>query len=290
MKQKIHREFILVALTTILLTTVVVTAVFYSFFKKEVMEELSTCAEVLSSTGVFEGANETDAEQISARLGLEPVRISLINADGTVLYDGNVNVGGLDNHGNRPEVQQALTEGVGQSVRRSDTMGQSAFYYALRLDDGMVLRVAKETSSIWRLFASALPVVTAAAILIFIFCFGLSARATKSLMKPIEELSYHLDEYEEIPVYKEMLPFVKTIQKQHEDIMKNSRMRQEFTANESHELKTPLTSISGYAELIEHHMASPEDVPRFAGEIHHNATRLLNMINDIIKLSELDAT
>ena len=111
MKQKIHREFILVALTTILLTTVVVTAVFYSFFKKEVMEELSTCAEVLSSTGVFEGANETDAEQISARLGLEPVRISLINADGTVLYDGNVNIGGLDNHGNRPEVQQALTEG-----------------------------------------------------------------------------------------------------------------------------------------------------------------------------------
>ena len=105
MKQKIHREFILVALTTILLTTVVVTAVFYSFFKKEVMEELSTCAEVLSSTGVFEGANETDAEQISARLGLEPVRISLINADGTVLYDGNVNIGGLDNHGNRPEVR-----------------------------------------------------------------------------------------------------------------------------------------------------------------------------------------
>ena len=63
-----------------------------------------------------------------------------------------------------------------------------------------------------------------------------------------------------------------------------------FTANVSHELKTPLTSISGYAELIEHHMASQEDVPRFAGEIHHNATRLLNMINDIIKLSELDAT
>ena len=78
-------------------------------------------------------------------------------------------------------------------------------------------------------------------------------------MKPIEELSHHLDEYEEIPVYKEMLPFVKTIQKQHEDIMKNARMRQEFTANVSHELKTSLTSISGYAELIEHHMASPED-------------------------------
>ena len=187
-------------------------------------------------------------------------------------------------------MQQALTEGVGQSVRRSDTMGQSAFYYALRLDDGMVLRVAKETSSIWRLFASALPVVTAAAILIFIFCFGLSARATKSLMKPIEELSHHLDEYEEIPVYKEMLPFVKTIQKQHEDIMKNARMRQEFSANVSHELKTPLTSISGYAELIETGMASEQDTVRFAHGIHNSANRLLTLINDIIRLSELDGT
>ena len=70
--------------------------------------------------------------------------------------------------------------------------------------------------------------------------------------------------------------------------MKNAQMRQDFTANVSHELKTPLTSISGYAELIEHHMASAQDVPRFAGEIHRSANRLLSMINDIIRLSELD--
>ena len=74
MKQKIHREFVLVALTTILLTTVVVTAVFYGLFKKEVMDELSTCAEVLNSTGIFDGANERNAEEISEQLGLVPIR------------------------------------------------------------------------------------------------------------------------------------------------------------------------------------------------------------------------
>ena len=126
------------------------------------MEELSTCAEVLSSTGVFEGANETDAEQISARLGLEPVRISLINADGTVLYDGNVNVGGLITM-ETGRSAAGNDGGWGQSVRRSDTMGQRQFYYALGSDDGWCCVWQSETSSIWRLFASALPVVTAAA-------------------------------------------------------------------------------------------------------------------------------
>jgi len=80
-----------------------------------------------------------------------------------------------------------------------------------------------------------------------------------------------------------------TIYKQHEDIMKSARMRQDFTANVTHELKTPLTSISGYSELIENGMATDADVVRFAKEIHNNSSRLLTLINDIIRLSELDA-
>ena len=81
-----------------------------------------------------------------------------------------------------------------------------------------------------------------------------------------------------------------TIKKQHEDIVRSSKMRQEFTANVSHELKTPLTSISGYSELIESGMATNEDVTRFAGEIHKSANRLLSLINDIIQLSQLDVS
>ncbi|MBS6398240.1 MAG: two-component sensor histidine kinase [Clostridiales bacterium] len=286
MKKKIHREFVLVALTTILLTTVLVTAVFYDFFKREIMDELKTFARVLESTGVF-NIDERAEEQYET-FGKQYLRVSLIDRDGTVLYDNDVDVSDMDNHGSRPEVAEALENGSGQSIRRSDTLDQSSFYYAVLMEDGSVLRVAKEASSIWRMFKNALPIVALTATLIFLLCFLLSARATRQLMGPIDYLAAHLDEYETAPVYKEMIPFVSTIRKQHDDIMKNARMRQEFTANVSHELKTPLTSISGYAELIEHNMVAAKDIPRFAGEIHRSATRLLTMINDIIKLSELD--
>ncbi|MBR5508825.1 MAG: two-component sensor histidine kinase [Lachnospiraceae bacterium] len=287
MKRKIQREFIFVALTTILLTTVLVTAVFYNFFKKEIIEELKTYTRVLQSTGVFHVEGEI-GETAYDSLGLKTLRISLINSDGIVLYDNDVDVGGLDNHGDRPEIAEALKNGSGQSIRRSDTLDANSFYYAVRQENGSVLRVAKEASSIWRIFKSALPIVVAMAVGMLMICWCLSSQATKSLMAPIDYLADHLDECDDLPVYKEMVPFVQTIRKQHTDIVKNARMRQDFTANISHELKTPLTSISGYAELIEHQMVASKDIPRFAGEIHRSAQRMLTMINDIIKLSELD--
>lgn len=283
MKNKIQREFILVALSSILLTTVLVTAVFSGFFRNEILDELRTCARVIQSAGIFDGQ-----EEVYTDVGADGLRITLIDTDGTVIYDNDVAVGDLDNHGNRPEVELASEQGEGLAVRRSNTLDRDAFYYAVQQEDGTVLRVAKEASSVWDIFRSALPISLALALLILILCILLSARATKSLMAPITQLAEHLDEEETMPVYKEMIPFVNTIRKQHDDIMRNAKMRQDFTANVSHELKTPLTSISGYAELIEHNMVSQTDIPRFAGEIHRSATRLLTTINDIIKLSELD--
>ena len=99
----------------------------------------------------------------------------------------------------------------------------------------------------------------------------LSNFLTKSIVGPIERLAENLDASDSIKVYKELVPFVTTIRKQHEDIMRNANMRQEFTANVSHELKTPLTSISGSSELIESGMASDGDVVRFAAEIHKSS-------------------
>lgn len=283
MKKKILREFVLIASATILLTTLLVTAVFYNFFQKEIMDELKTFTLVLRSTGVFE-----HMEDLEEGIGGRELRVSMIDREGNVFYDNDVDVDSMDNHGGRPEVAEAFRSGEGKSVRRSDTMDRNTFYYAVRQEDGTVLRVAREASSIWTVFRSAFPTVILMAVLVFLFCFILSTHATRSLMAPIEQLAEHLDEYEHIPVYKEMIPFVRTVQKQHEGIMKNAQMRQDFTANVSHELKTPLTAISGYAELIEHRMVAEKDIPRFAGEIHRSASRLLTMINDIIKLSELD--
>lgn len=247
MRKKARRDFIFAALFGVCLTTLFVTAVFYNFFSREIMEELATCARLLAQTGALE------QEQIQETgLQFPQYRLTLIGRDGSVFYDNDVEVGGLDNHGNRPEVLRALEEGSGKSIRRSDTLDQSAFYYAVRLSDGTVLRVAKRASSIWKMYKSTLPIValTAGAVLALCLLF---------------------------------------FRKQQEDLLKNAKMRQEFTANISHELKTPLTAISGYAELIELCMATPEDVTRFAGEIHRSAARLLMMINDIIRLSELDA-
>ena len=240
---------------------------------------------MLQETGVFETA---DIENGLREMPLDDLRISLIAQDGSVLYDNDANVGNLGNHGDRPEVSQALRSGEGQSVRRSDTMDESAFYYAVRQEDGTVLRVARETSSIWRMFKDAFPMVCVMALAIFCMCYVLATRATKTLMKPIDYLGCHLDECGEIETYEELVPFVQTIKKQHDDIMKNAQMRQDFTANVSHELKTPLASISGYAELIETGMAKEGDIQHFASEIHKSANRLLSLINDIIELSQLD--
>ena len=127
-------------------------------------------------------------------------------------------------------------------------------------------------------------------ILLFVLSAVLSRILAKSFVMPIERLAGNMESEQPLNTYKELRPFLVTIKKQHEDIVRSSKMRQEFTANVSHELKTPLTSISGYSELIESGMATNEDVTRFAGEIHKSANRLLSLINDIIQLSQLDVS
>ncbi|MDD5829002.1 MAG: ATP-binding protein, partial [Lachnospira sp.] len=172
----------------------------------------------------------------------------------------------------------------------SQTLGKSAFYYAVLLDNNNILRVSKETSSMTGIIIHALPLLFVLCIMLFIICIVFSHMLTKSIVKPIENLAQNLDNTASAQpeVYKELIPFVTTIQKQHTDIKRNANLRQEFTANVSHELKTPLTSISGYSELIESGMATNDDVRRFAGEIHKSSKRLLTLINDIIRLSQLD--
>ena len=124
--------------------------------------------------------------------------------------------------------------------------------------------------------------------LLLVICAALARFITYKMIKPIENVAQHIDDLDSVEVYDELKPFVATISKQHEDIMKSATMRQEFTANVSHELKTPLTSISGYAELMENNLVDGENVVNFASAIHKNADRLLTLINDIIRLSELD--
>ncbi|MDO4395895.1 MAG: ATP-binding protein, partial [Clostridia bacterium] len=192
-------------------------------------------------------------------------------------------------HLDRPEVQEALKKGTGEDERRSDTLSESVFYYALKMDNGQILRVGKEARSVFSILLSTLPVSIGIGILLVLICMMLAHYLTKSMVKPIDKMAADLDHINEVEVYPELVPFARKIRAQHEEILSAANTRQEFTANVTHELKTPLAAISGYAELMEAGMANEGDIKRFSGEIRKSAARLLTLINDIIKLSQLDS-
>lgn len=149
--------------------------------------------------------------------------------------------------------------------------------------------MAKEADNQWSFIRSIVPVAIGIFILLIVSCILVARYLTKSLLKPVNQAATDLDHMDEIETYDELKPFMDKIHSQHQDILKSAKMRQEFTANVSHELKTPLTSISGYSELIETGLAGEENVKHFASQIHKNANRLLMLINDILRLSQLDS-
>lgn len=283
MRKKINTELVLIAAVAIILTSIFATFTYYRIFQTEVFGSLRTCAHVLAESIPDDESDLGDYPVVD-----EDLRITLIDADGTVLMDTNADIGGMSNHGERPEIKQAFLSGEGKDMRKSETLEKSTFYYAMRMKDGDILRVAKETGSIYSMFFDAIPSLVAIAVVLFGFCALLAYFLTKSFIAPIEKVAKNLDGQVDVGSYKELTPFLETIQEQHKNIIKSAKMRQDFTANVTHELKTPLTSISGYAELIGSGMTGEKETRRFAKEIHRNANRLIRLINDILQLSELD--
>ncbi len=288
MKRRINFLCMILTVITILETVALSATVFYGVLTKEVIEDLKTSADVMIESDAWNIVSDPDHSDM--RETPKRIRITLVGPDGKAICDNYADVKDMGNHKNRPEIKKALKDGEGQAVRNSQTMGKSAFYYAVRLDNGDVLRISKEVSSMTGILISTVPRLVVLSVLLFVACVLLSHALTKSIVKPIEELAQNLEGPAMYHVYEELEPYVTTIRTQHEDIIRNANMRQEFTANVSHELKTPLTSISGYSELIENGIATGDDVRRFAKEIHKSSNRLLTLINDIIRLSELDVT
>ncbi len=285
MKRNINVRIISLALFAILATTFLMMVAFNDLYGQQMMDDLKLYTKFLQSYDTIEEISEV-AESMSHN----ELRITILDKSGSVLLDSLVNVHDMDNHANRPEIIAAVDTGEGEAIRRSDTLDKSTYYYAIRRTDGSVLRVSRDANSILRLLTIILPYIIGVVAVVFIISMIIAHFLTKNLVKPIEQLAGNLDDYEQVTYYEELEPFIKMIQQQHVDIMKSAKMRQEFTANVTHELKTPLTSISGYAELIETGMASEKDITRFAHGIHTNANRLLALINDIIRLSEMDST
>ena len=213
-------------------------------------------------------------------------RVTVITPEGNVVYDTKDDELTLANHKNRIEVKAALLHGEGRDVRVSDTIKERSIYYALLLKDGNVLRVSRTVDNVLPMFIQVLPYITIIAVVMICFAIILARWQTSRLIRPINELD--LNEPLKNEIYEEFKPLLERIDKQNKEKDAAAQMRKEFSANVSHELKTPLTSISGYAEIMKSGLVKPEDMPKFSERIYDEACRLITLVEDIIKLSKLD--
>lgn len=264
----------------------------YSYFSAQSMQELKISAEYIGSA-----VENCGMDFLGKVNGSNNSRITYVDSDGTVLYDSVADKNSMDNHADREEIAEAMKNGSGESTRYSETLYQKTLNYALRLKDGTVLRVSSDKYTVFTLIGNMLYHVFFILVLAVILSVLLAARVSGGVTKPINNID--LASPDERDVYQELRPLVKRINAQNRQIQqqlnelkseheKQNKMRKEFTANVSHELKTPLTSISGYAEIIRAGFVKPEDISRFAGKIYDETQRLITLVGDIINLSRLD--
>ncbi len=397
MRKKIFKNMCLLAVVTILLSSLLVTVAYYGTSNSQMK------AEVREEARFIQGAVELSGQGYLDTVEGTPNRITLIDTDGTVLFDNQADPASMENHADRKEVQRASTTGAGEATRMSDTLAEQTFYYAVKLENGQILRVACDTDSVFAAVLAVLPWIISAALVVTIFTVLFSNFLTKKIVAPINQLD--LNAPADDGVYDELAPLLSKINRQNEVIaqqMKSLRekqeeftsitenmsegflvldrntdilsyntsalrllgadaapaenhgsalalnrsagfrsavdaalsgsrseqlvrqggrccqvmanpvfrdgevegavvvilditereerenLRREFTANVSHELKTPLTSISGFAEIIQNGIVKPQDIPRFAGNIYVESQRLISLVDDILNLSRLD--
>lgn len=289
MKKKILTHTSVMIILTVILTFIAASFVMYDRFDSVMKEGVRDEAEYVKA-----GMEETGDEYLSEKVGkATDTRITLTDAEGNVLYDSEADAKKLPNHGDRPEFVQAMKEGQGEVVRYSETLSKQTFYYAVKLKDGEILRLAKTTDSVFHTLFTSFAVLGILMLVIILVEFMLVQQQTKQLIEPINNLN--LEHPLENVCYDELKPLLLRVDQQNrqiaaqlEELKQTEAVRREFSANVSHELKTPLMSISGYAELMMNGMVRPENIKDFSGRIYKEANRLGNLVADIIQLSRLD--
>lgn len=269
--------------SVITITAVLILSVFYSYSDNQLKEQLRVVESVVEN----QLAQDDDTAFISNHID-KNVRITLVAKDGTVIADSQESANKLGNHLNRQEIQQAIKNGEATVTRHSDTQGKKVYYFAKQLDNGNVLRVSAEAKSIGNFFSDYIIYIFLCIIVVIVAAVFVSMGITKSIVKPITQLGQSLDNIDKFKSDEELKPLVNALLQQKKKQKMLDKQKKQFTANVSHELKTPLTSIAGYAELIETGMAKPEDIKPFAGVIRKQALRLVNLSEDIIQLSQLE--
>ncbi len=394
MASKILKSILSVAIAVLLISFLVITGLLYQDFTSIQHNQLKDKL-VLAAT-----ATENMGIEYLEQLPPDTYRLTLISSDGTVLFDSFTDADTMGNHSDREEIQEALEDGTGDSLRYSDTLTEKTIYEAVLLEDGSVLRISVSRDTAAALVIELLWPIIIIAIFAIILSVWLARRMAKQVVEPLNRLN--LDEPMENETYEELTPLLQRIHSQHQEIalqmqllkrkqqefdkitgnMKEAlvllgadnriisinpaaiylfhtsasegklfyaeqyepelsraiqsakeyghaeftasvnenkflfnvssieacnmvqgivilafdvteqahaeQIRRDFTAHVSHELKTPLHAIIGSAELIENGIVQTQDMPRFVGHIRKEASRLLDLIEDIIRLAQLD--
>lgn len=395
MKNKIFRALVVLAAMAVLVASGLITFLVSQDYFNETKKELAQEARYISM-GLESGGNDF-LNKIAAENGSN-VRITLIDKDGIVLFDNQAEAKTLENHAMRQEIMEAVAVGAGEAERFSDTLDKTTYYYAVRLDDGKILRLARTIDSIYKSVLQMLPIMGGIVIVVAFLASIVARRVTFNLIKPLDQVN--LDEPLDNETYDELAPFLTRIAKQKRQLSKNlkklrgkqeeltiitnnmneglvllngqqnvlfinesaakifgfsakevigrniltvdraqevqdllqkvsqagkgeglyekdghfyqlsgssvngsgsviliydvtekmtaEKLRREFSANVSHELKTPLQSILGYAEIMKNGLVKDEDKQRFLERIHAEAGNMIELIQNIMELSRLD--
>ncbi|MDD6739258.1 MAG: ATP-binding protein [Coriobacteriaceae bacterium] len=282
----------LFSLAVAVAATVAATALSFSVYERDAEQIL--LAQASSYAELIEDKRSEDAMAASlAELPFVETRCTLIAADGTVVFDNYADPASMDNHAQREEVSAAKESGKVAVMRRSETMGSDTLYAAALVRDGIVVRLAETRTSLASFLGGLSWQLAATLVIIFLMSLLVAHGLTVLITRPLRklDLSRPLDN----DAYQELQPLLQRVDAQRSELEEQNReleqavaLRREFTGNVSHEMKSPLQVIGGYAELMESGMVAPEDVPRFAGLIRSESQAMRELIDDVLSLSRLD--
>ena len=251
----------------------------YGYFEKQIFRELENESFLID--------NFASSRQFTLLSGLKTSnRITVIASDGQVIFDNTVSPSSLENHSKRQEFIEAVEKGSVTISRYSSTMTEKTLYYARLLASGDVLRISCNQHSVATLVFGMSQFLLIMLILAIIISGITAGFLSKKIVNPLNKID--LENPENSCVYEELKPFTKRIAEENFEKAQREELRQQFSANVSHELKTPLTSISGFAEILMHGGTDEKTTKDFSKTIYSESQRMISLVNDIIKLSKLD--
>lgn len=252
----------------------------YSYFERKIFSELETEAVFLEQ--YIADSNLSDLKKFNSIKN----RITLIHKDGTVYFDNMVDVSRLENHSLREEFVAAKEKGAAKVSRYSSTMTDKTLYFAKSIQNGDVLRISCDQHSVAVLVLGMSQTLLIMLVLAVIISGIAAVWTSRRITNPLNQIN--LEKPESCAVYEELKPFTKRIAEENYEKTQREELRKQFTANVSHELKTPLTSISGFAEILKNGGTDEKTTKDFADTIYEESQRMISLVNDIIKLSKLD--